>query len=67
LCGKKSFFSLSIFQLYLLIIVKLKGIMTKFKYSKPERKVLINMLLKNLDIIIQNPYGNYALQHAIDV
>ena len=25
------------------------------------------MLLKNLDIIIQNPYGNYALQHAIDV
>ena len=41
--------------------------MAKFKDYKQERKVLINMLIKNLDIIIQNPYGNYALQHAIDV
>jgi len=41
--------------------------MTKFKEMKQERKAIINLLIKNLDMIIQNPYGNYALQHAIDV
>ena len=41
--------------------------MTKFKDMIPERKILISLLTKNLDMIIQNPYGNYALQHAIDV
>ena len=41
--------------------------MTRIKDQQNERKIFINLLNKNLDLIIQNPYGNYALQHAIDV
>lgn len=41
--------------------------MTRLKDHLNERRTFINMLIKSLDLIIQNPYGNYALQHAIDV
>lgn len=41
--------------------------MTKFKDIKKERKIINNLLIKYIDLIIQNPYGNYALQHALDV
>ena len=34
----------------------------------PEMKArIINLLHDNLEELIQNPYGNYAVQHALDV
>ncbi len=34
----------------------------------PDMKVrIINLLHDNLEELIQNPYGNYAVQHALDV
>ena len=31
------------------------------------RDTITNLLYENLEDLIQNPYGNYAVQHALDV
>ena len=41
--------------------------MSKFKSNKEKVAEIIKILSENLDVIVQNPYGNYAIQHAIDV
>jgi len=41
--------------------------MTKVE-KVPEMKArIINLLHDSLEELIQNPYGNYAVQHALDV
>ena len=41
--------------------------MTKVEKSDQMRDTIINLLHNNLEELIQNPYGNYAVQHALDV
>lgn len=44
-----------------------KVVITRFK-DDPERVGgIVKLAAKDLDIIIQNPYGNYAIQHMITV
>lgn len=31
------------------------------------KRLLIQLIAKNLEELIQNPYGNYAIQHAFEV
>lgn len=45
----------------------LKDLMTKFKSNAEKSFIMINKMRDSLDEIIQDPYGNYAIQHAIDV
>jgi len=44
----------------------LKQIITKVESAPELKKKLIKLLYDNLENLIQNPYGNYALQHALD-
>lgn len=41
--------------------------MTKVEKSDEMRDKIINLLHNNLEELIQNPYGNYAVQHALEV
>lgn len=42
--------------------------MTKVVEKAPEMKQkIITLLYENLEDLIQNPFGNYAVQHALDV
>jgi len=41
--------------------------MTKVEKSDQMRDTIIGLLHNNLEELIQNPYGNYAVQHALDV
>lgn len=41
------------------MMIKLKG--------DPKADVIIELLASNNDELIQNPFGNYAIQHAYDV
>jgi hypothetical protein len=31
------------------------------------KKTILFLLYENLENLIQNPYGNYAIQHALEV
>jgi len=44
----------------------LKQLITKIDKIPEMRRRLIRLLYDNLENLIQNPYGNYALQHALD-
>ena len=46
---------------------QLKNLMTKVEKSDQMRDTIIGLLHNNLEELIQNPYGNYAVQHALDV
>lgn len=41
--------------------------MTKVEKVPEMKAKIINLLHDNLEELIQNPYGNYAVQHALDV
>jgi len=45
----------------------LKQLMTKVEKSYELKRPIVEMLYENFENLIQNPYGNYALQHAMDV
>ena len=45
----------------------LKQLITKIDKIPELRRRMIRLLYDNLENLIQNPYGNYALQHALDV
>lgn len=47
----------------------LKELMKRFKekMKNEEVRILLAAILKNLDFIIQNPFGNYVVQYAIEV
>lgn len=45
----------------------LKDLMTKFKANHEKSGMILRKIMAHLDEIIQDPYGNYAIQHAIDV
>lgn len=44
----------------------LKDIITRFKGDQAKKKVILSLLDSKIDLIVQNPYGNYAIQHVID-
>jgi len=44
----------------------LKQLITKVEKVPELRRRIIKLLYDNLENLIQNPYGNYALQHALD-
>lgn len=46
---------------------QLKDIITRFKGDQAKKKVILSLLDSKIDLIVQNPYGNYAIQHVIDV
>lgn len=41
--------------------------MTKFCVNPDKSQLILRKILCHLDEIIQDPYGNYAIQHAMDV
>jgi len=41
--------------------------MTKVEKADAMRDRIVQLLYENLEELIQNPYGNYAVQHALDV
>lgn len=41
--------------------------MTKAEKSDKMRQTITTLLFENLEDLIQNPFGNYAVQHALDV
>jgi len=41
--------------------------MTKVEKSYELKKPIVELLFEHFENLIQNPYGNYALQHAMDV
>ena len=41
--------------------------MTKFKPNLDKSALILRKIMTHLDEIIQDPYGNYAIQHAMDV
>jgi hypothetical protein len=44
----------------------LKQLMTKVEKDEQMRSTIVHLLYENLEDLIQNPYGNYAVQHAFD-
>ncbi|CAK73217.1 unnamed protein product (macronuclear) [Paramecium tetraurelia] len=45
----------------------LKDLITKFKNNLEKSAIIINRMKDHLDEIIQDPFGNYGVQHVIDV
>jgi len=45
----------------------LKQLMTKVEKSYELKKRLVDLLFEHFENLVQNPYGNYAIQHAMDV
>jgi RNA-binding protein of the Puf family, translational repressor len=41
--------------------------MTKVEKAPELKKKIIQLLHTHIENLIQNPYGNYAIQHALDV
>jgi len=41
--------------------------MTKVEKSYELKRPIVELLYEHFENLIQNPYGNYALQHAMDV
>ncbi len=41
--------------------------MTKVEKSYELKRPIVELLFEHFENLIQNPYGNYALQHAMDV
>jgi hypothetical protein len=45
----------------------LKDLMTRFKNNDDKKEILLAKLYLHIDEILQDPYGNYAVQHALEV
>ena len=45
----------------------LKELMSKFRDEEYRRTIFLNLIEKHFDDIVQDPYGNYAIQHTVDV
>ncbi|CAD8209627.1 unnamed protein product [Paramecium pentaurelia] len=45
----------------------LKDLITKFKNNLDKSAIIINKMKDHLDEIIQDPFGNYGVQHVIDI
>ncbi|CAD8211450.1 unnamed protein product [Paramecium octaurelia] len=45
----------------------LKDLITKFKNNLDKSTIIINKIRDHLDEIVQDPFGNYGVQHVIDV
>lgn len=41
--------------------------MTKVEKITELKKEIINLIYTNFEELVQNPFGNYAIQHAFDV
>jgi hypothetical protein len=41
--------------------------MSKYRDERSDRLKMIDMMTKSLDCLIQNPFGNYAIQHALEI
>lgn len=41
--------------------------MTKVEKIPEYKKKILELLHENLENLIQNPFGNYAIQHALEV
>ena len=41
--------------------------MNKLKDNMQKSEMFINLITMNNDVLIQNPFGNYAVQHAFEV
>jgi pumilio RNA-binding family len=41
--------------------------MTKVEKNADLKREIINLLHQHFEELVQNPYGNYAIQHAFDV
>jgi Pumilio-family RNA binding repeat len=41
--------------------------MTKVEKSEVHKKKIIELLYQSIENLIQNPFGNYIIQHALDV
>ena len=41
--------------------------MNKLKDNAQKSEMFVNLITFNNDVLIQNPFGNYAVQHAIEV
>ena len=46
---------------------KVKAVMFKFKKNQEKSQFIIKILHENCDILIQHPYGNYAIQYGFEV
>lgn len=44
----------------------LKQLMSKYKFHVEKSKKIIELLSLHNDILIQSPFGNYAIQHAFE-
>jgi len=45
----------------------LKDLISKFKNNSERTQTIVQKMRDSLDEIVQDPYGNYAIQHAIDI
>ncbi|CAD8126428.1 unnamed protein product [Paramecium sonneborni] len=45
----------------------LKDLITKFKNNPDKSNIIINKIKEHLEEIVQDPFGNYGVQHAIDI
>ena len=45
----------------------LKDLMTKVQKVQKARKTIIKLINENVDNLIQNPFGNYIIQHALEI
>jgi hypothetical protein len=45
----------------------LKQLMVKVEKAPEMKKEIITLLHENFEDLVQNPYGNYAIQHAFDI
>jgi hypothetical protein len=41
--------------------------MQRFKSNEDKIAIILEKLVVHIDEILQDPYGNYAVQHAIDL
>lgn len=46
---------------------KIKLLITKFKDEKEIRFIIIDNIEKHLEILLEDPFGNYVIQHIIDI
>jgi len=47
-------------------MIVIKKLMDRYKNDKSKIKIIFKNLMKDLNKMIQNPFGNYLIQHAFD-
>lgn len=48
-------------------LLQLKCLMNKLRENKIKSDNFISLISINNDVLIQNPFGNYAVQHSFEV